>query len=70
MPDAVARMREIEAEGGWGVVSTEIAEIGPESEFWPFPKIGDAPHPIAAAGHRWARALDNPSERTPPLPHP
>ena len=39
-------------------------------------KIGDcdAPHLIAGAvhaGHSWARALDNPSGRTPPpLPHP
>ena len=38
-PEAVARMREIKAEGGWGIVSTEIAEVGPESEFWPFPSL-------------------------------
>ena len=38
-PDAVTRMREIKAEGGWGIVSTEIAEIGPEAEFWPFPSL-------------------------------
>ncbi len=38
-PEAVARMREIKAEGGWGIVATEIAEVGPESEFWPFPSL-------------------------------
>ncbi len=37
--DAVARMREIKAEGGWGIVSTEIAEVDPEAEFWPLPSL-------------------------------
>ncbi len=38
-PRAVARMREVKAEGGWGIVSTEIAEIAESSEFWPFPSL-------------------------------
>jgi dimethylamine/trimethylamine dehydrogenase len=37
--EAVARMRGIKAEGGWGVVCTEIAEIHPSSEFHPFPSL-------------------------------
>ena len=36
---AVARMREIKAEGGWGIVSTETVEIAANSEFWPFPSL-------------------------------
>jgi dimethylamine/trimethylamine dehydrogenase len=35
-PLALARMREIKAEGGWGVVSTEEVEIHPSSEFAPY----------------------------------
>ena len=38
-PDAIARMREIKAEGGWGVVCTEIAEVSAETEFWPYPSL-------------------------------
>jgi len=38
-PDANTRMREIKAEGGWGVVCTEIAEIAHTSEFWPYPSL-------------------------------
>ncbi|MCA0907388.1 NAD(P)-binding protein [Ruegeria marisrubri] len=38
-PDANTRMREMKAEGGWGVVCTEIAEIGNATEFWPFPSL-------------------------------
>ena len=38
-PDANTRMREIKAEGGWGVVCTEIAEISNTTEFWPFPSL-------------------------------
>ena len=38
-PDANTRMREIKAEGGWGVVCTEIAEIGSSTEFWPTPSL-------------------------------
>lgn len=38
-PDANTRMREIKAEGGWGVVCTEIAEISNSTEFWPFPSL-------------------------------
>lgn len=38
-PDANTRMREMKAEGGWGVVCTEIAEIGNTTEFWPFPSL-------------------------------
>ncbi len=34
-PSAMARMREIKAQGGWGVVSTEECEIHPSSEFSP-----------------------------------
>jgi dimethylamine/trimethylamine dehydrogenase len=37
--DAVARMRAIKAEGGWGVVCTEVAEVHPSSEFHPFPSL-------------------------------
>jgi dimethylamine/trimethylamine dehydrogenase len=49
--DAVARMRGIKAEGGWGVVCTEIAEIHPSSEFHPFPSLhlwDDSDIPIQA----------------------
>ena len=38
-PEANTRMREMKAEGGWGVVCTEIAEIGNTTEFWPFPSL-------------------------------
>ena len=38
-PDANTRMREMKAEGGWGVVCTEIAEISNTTEFWPFPSL-------------------------------
>ena len=38
-PDANTRMREIKAEGGWGVVCTEIAEVANTTEFWPFPSL-------------------------------
>lgn len=35
-PSAMARMRGIKAEGGWGVVCTEECEISPQSEFSPY----------------------------------
>ena len=38
-PDANTRMREIKAEGGWGVVCTEIAEVANTTEFWPYPSL-------------------------------
>ena len=38
-PDANTKMRETKAEGGWGVVCTEIAEIANTTEFWPFPSL-------------------------------
>ncbi|KIC09232.1 NADH:flavin oxidoreductase [Leisingera sp. ANG-M1] len=38
-PDANTRMREMKAEGGWGVVCTEIAEIANTTEFWPYPSL-------------------------------
>ena len=38
-PDANTKMRETKAEGGWGVVCTEIAEISNTTEFWPFPSL-------------------------------
>lgn len=38
-PNANIRMREMKAEGGWGVVCTETAEIAPDTEFWPFPSL-------------------------------
>ena len=38
-PDANTRMREVKAEGGWGVVCTEIAEIANSTEFWPYPSL-------------------------------
>lgn len=38
-PDANTRMREMKAEGGWGVVCTEIAEISNTTEFWPYPSL-------------------------------
>ena len=38
-PDANTRMRETKAEGGWGVVCTEIAEVANTTEFWPFPSL-------------------------------
>lgn len=38
-PKAITRMREIKAEGGWGVVCTEIAEVSHDTEFWPFPSL-------------------------------
>ncbi len=38
-PRAVARMRGIKAEGGWGVVSTEIIEVSASTELHPFPSL-------------------------------
>lgn len=38
-PRAVAEMRGIKAEGGWGVVCTEIAEIHHSTELHPFPSL-------------------------------
>ena len=38
-PDANTRMREMKAEGGWGVVCTEIAEVANTTEFWPYPSL-------------------------------
>ena len=35
-PSAMARMRAVKAEGGWGVVCTEECEISPLSEFSPY----------------------------------
>jgi dimethylamine/trimethylamine dehydrogenase len=35
-PSALAAMRAVKAEGGWGVVSTEEVEIGPETDLAPF----------------------------------
>ncbi|MEI9904621.1 MAG: hypothetical protein WDN06_12090 [Asticcacaulis sp.] len=35
-PQALAKMRETKAEGGWGVVCTEEVEIHPTSEFAPY----------------------------------
>ena len=32
LPHSVARLREIKAEGGWGVVNTEYCSIHPESD--------------------------------------
>jgi len=36
-PRVVARMRAMKAEGGWGVVCTETAQIHPSTEVHPFP---------------------------------
>ncbi len=36
MPEAHAAMREVKAEGGWGVVSTEECEIHPSSDLAPY----------------------------------
>lgn len=44
-PAAVAAMRGMKAEGGWGVVCTENAEISSSSEILPFPSV-----------HLWADA--------------
>lgn len=38
-PSGVARMREIKAEGGWGVICTEIIEISNTTELHPFPSL-------------------------------
>ena len=38
-PRAVAEMRGMKAEGGWGVVCTEIAEIHHSTELHPFPSL-------------------------------
>ena len=38
-PRAVARMRGIKAEGGWGVVSTETIEVSATTELRPFPSL-------------------------------
>ena len=38
-PRAVAEMRAAKAEGGWGVVCTEIAEIHHSTELHPFPSL-------------------------------
>ncbi len=37
MPDTLNRMREIKAEGGWGVVCTEYCSIHPTSDDEPWP---------------------------------
>jgi dimethylamine/trimethylamine dehydrogenase len=44
-PAAVAAMRGMKAQGGWGVVCTENAEISSSSEILPFPSV-----------HLWAEA--------------
>ena len=36
LPDSLVRMREIKAEGGWGVVNTEYCSIHPSSEDSPY----------------------------------
>lgn len=38
-PGAVSRMREVKAEGCWGVICTEIVEIGNTTELHPFPGL-------------------------------
>ena len=38
-PEAVARMREVKVEGGWGVVCTEIIEVCNNTELHPFPGL-------------------------------
>lgn len=38
-PESVARMREVKAEGGWGVICTEIIEICNTTELHPFPSL-------------------------------
>ena len=48
-PSAVARMRQIKAEGGWGVINTEQAEIHHTSEIAPFIELriwDDADRPM------------------------
>src|SRR5258708_30131159 len=59
MPEAVAAMRGIKAEGGWAVVCTEECEIHPTSDIAPYPEArlwDDADIPALAlmteAGHR------------------
>jgi dimethylamine/trimethylamine dehydrogenase len=37
LPDTLAAMRAVKAEGGWGVVSTEYCSIHPSSDDMPFP---------------------------------
>lgn len=37
LPDTLAAMRGVKAEGGWGVVSTEYCSIHPSSDDMPFP---------------------------------
>lgn len=37
LPDTLATMRGVKAEGGWGVVSTEYCSIHPSSDDMPFP---------------------------------
>ncbi len=38
-PNGAIALRAMKAEGGWGVVCTEIAEISNTTEFWPFPSL-------------------------------
>ncbi|MBX7146181.1 MAG: FAD-dependent oxidoreductase [Alphaproteobacteria bacterium] len=38
MPSSVAAMREMKAEGGWAVISTEECEIHPSSDVAPYPE--------------------------------
>ncbi len=38
-PSDVAAMREMEADGGWGVVCTENIEIGPDADISPYPAL-------------------------------
>ena len=37
LPETLAAMRSVKAEGGWGVVCTEYASIHPSSDDTPFP---------------------------------
>ena len=37
LPETLAAMREVKAEGGWGVVNTEYCSIHPSSDDMPFP---------------------------------
>ena len=37
LPQTLAAMREVKAEGGWGVVNTEYCSIHPSSDDMPFP---------------------------------
>ena len=58
LPQTLAAMREVKAEGGWGVVNTEYCSIHPSSDDMPFPFCSlwdeqDVVRRVTAHADRW-----------------